>query len=313
MCAVEPWSCGIAADDRKGPAMPMKTDIARVPAKRPSRAIAAVLLAISLSGGVLTACGEGETVTTTSAAAGGGSSTSATTGAAVTTTTPAAPPVTTVATTMVQATTTTLSIDPAAFSASVDNRLFPLLPGTASVFEVTGGDGAAMIAVNVLGETRVVMGVECVVVRSGVDRDGQLVEEVLDWYAQDGRGNVWRFGRAVTKYDGAEAVGTTGSWEAGVGGAVPGIVMPAAPQVGDTYRVAYVEGEVEYAVEVLAVDVAVEVPFGSLTGALKTREWSPLEPGVVYERYYVPGVGLVLTEQIEGGAVSEKLVSQYGP
>jgi hypothetical protein len=37
----------------------------------------------------------------------------------------------------------------------------------------------------------------------------------------------------------------------------------------------------------------VSVPYGRFDRALETREWTPLEPGVVEHTYYAPGVGEV--------------------
>ena len=38
------------------------------------------------------------------------------------------------------------------------------------------------------------MGVTCIVVRDTVDIDGVLIEDTVDWFAQDVEGNVWYFG-----------------------------------------------------------------------------------------------------------------------
>ena len=102
------------------------------------------------------------------------------------------------------------------------------------------------------------------------------------------------------------------TWEAGVDGAVPGIIMKADPKVGDVYQQEYLEGEAEDMAEVLEVDASVEVPYSSFNQVIKTKEWTPLEPGVVEEKYYAPGLGLVLTQQVEGGSDWERLIALYG-
>jgi len=191
-------------------------------------------------------------------------------------------------------------IDPADFVLGVNNTYFPLVPGTTFVYE-----GAEHVEVHVTNSTRTVMGVVCVVVRDMVSEDGAVVEDTYDWYAQDVHGNVWYFGEDSKEYEDGEMVSTAGSWEAGVGGARPGIVMLAHPHVGLTYRQEYLKGEAEDMGTVLSLDAAVTVPAGTYSGALRTKDFTPLEPGVLEHKYYAPGVGLVLEEE---GTVRVELI-----
>ena len=137
------------------------------------------------------------------------------------------------------------------------------------------------------------MGIDAVVVRDTVTVDGAVVEDTFDWYAQDRAGNVWYLGEDVSNYEDGEVVDHDGSWEAGVDGALPGVVMPAEPSVGDAYRQEYLAGEAEDMGEVIALDGEVEVPAGAFAEVVTTRDWTPLEPDVVEEKDYAPGVGLV--------------------
>ncbi len=189
-------------------------------------------------------------------------------------------------------------IDPARFVSAVDNEFFPLVPGTAFVYQEAGGSERAEVYVT--DDTRIVMGVICVVVRSMEFDDGELVEETFDWYAQDADGNVWYFGEDTKEYEDGEVSTTAGSWEAGVNGALPGIIMPGSPVIGEPYRQEYYAGHAEDMGEVLRLGDAVTVPEGSYEGVLVTRDWTPLEPGAEEEKYYAPGVGLVL--EVEGRA-----------
>ncbi len=86
-------------------------------------------------------------------------------------------------------------------------------------------------------------------------------------------------------------VSTKGSWEAGVDGAKPGIIMPADPKVGQSYYQEYYPGEVMDMARVLSLDASVTVPYGSFDHALESREWTPLQPGFSEKKYYVAGVG----------------------
>ncbi len=195
-------------------------------------------------------------------------------------------------------------IDAANFVDVIDNPFFPLTPGTMFVFE---GEGER-VEVTVTDETRVVMGVTTTVVRDQAFEDGELVEDSRDWFALDGDGNVWYFGEETAEIADGEIVNTHGSWEADVDGAQPGIVMLADPRVGDTYRQEFYEGEAEDIGRVHALDVSVEVPFGSFDGALETEDWTPLEPDIVEHKWYAPGIGVVREEIVEGGEGSLELV-----
>ncbi len=203
----------------------------------------------------------------------------------------------------------TPDIDPADFAASttVDNPFFPLAPGTTFLYEGEEDGESVRVEDFVTHDTRQVLGVTCVVVRNREWVDGELAEETFDWYAQDNDGNVWYFGEASEEYDGGE-VSTAGSWEAGVDGAKPGVIMLASPLAGMWYRQEFYEGEAEDVGEVLHMRGSATVPHGSFSGLLVTREWTPLEPGVVEHKYYAPGIGLVLEEAVKGGTARIELV-----
>jgi hypothetical protein len=189
-----------------------------------------------------------------------------------------------------------VTIDPADFVAVIDNPFMPLKPGTKVTF-----DGAERIEIAVGTETKTILGVPTTVVRDQVFSDGELAEDTLDWYAQDREGNVWYFGEKTAEYDEGKVVSTEGSWEGGVDGAQPGIIMLADPQVGDVYRQEFYEGEAEDLAEVTGVGGSITIPFGTFTDVLVTEEWTPLEPAVRERKTYVPGIGVVETRQIKGG------------
>jgi hypothetical protein len=204
------------------------------------------------------------------------------------------------------------SIDPAGFTTAVDNPYFPLPPGARWVYEGRVEDGLERTVVDVTGDTRVVMGVTCVVVRDTVTLDGEVVEDTFDWFAQDADGAVWYFGEETSEYEDGEIVSTEGAWEAGVNDAQPGIVMPARPQVGDSYRQEYYQGEAEDTAEVLSLTESATVPVGTYEDLLVTEEINPLEPEVVEHKYYARGVGPILTVQVQGGSDREELVEAPG-
>jgi hypothetical protein len=120
---------------------------------------------------------------------------------------------------------------------------------------------------------------------------------------------VWYFGEDTAEYDGGKVVSRAGSWEAGVDGAQPGIVMLADPRVGDTYRQEFYRGEAEDQGKVLRIGGSVTVPYGSFEDVLATEDWTPLEPKVRETKVYAPGVGVVLERVIKGGHGVLRLVA----
>jgi hypothetical protein len=191
-------------------------------------------------------------------------------------------------------------IDPADFTTRIDNRYWPLQPGTTFVYDGTSDGEKEHNEVAVTSQTKTSLGVRCVVVRDTVTVDGELTEDTLDWYAQDKTGNVWYFGEESKSYENGKVASTEGSWEAGIDGAQPGILMPADPKVGDEYRQEYYAGEAEDMAAVLKLGGSVTVPYGTFDDVLVTKEWSPLEPDVVEHKTYAPGVGLILSESVQG-------------
>lgn len=189
-------------------------------------------------------------------------------------------------------------IDPADFVVGVDNPYFPLVPGTVWKYESKTGDGVERTEVKVLNETRVVMGVTCIVVRDTVTVGGDIEEDTYDWFAQDVHGNVWYFGEDSKEYENGKVKTTEGSWESGVGGAYPGIVMLGDPYVGLTYRQEYLVDEAEDMGSVLSLNGTVTVRGQTYDHVLKTRDFTPLDPNVKEFKFYAPGIGVVL--ELEG-------------
>jgi len=203
----------------------------------------------------------------------------------------------------------TVSLDPAAFVATIDNPFFPMLVGNHWVYEGGENDELERVEVTVTDQTRQIKGITATVVRDTVTVGGELVEDTLDWFAQDRDGNVWYLGEDSKEYEKGEVVSTAGSWEAGVDGAMPGIVMHGAPAPQVAYRQEFYKGEAEDLAQVLGTDGAATTRAGSFDGLLIIREWTPLEPEVVEEKYYARGIGLVLEVKVEGGSGRVELIS----
>ena len=199
-----------------------------------------------------------------------------------------------------------VDLDPADFTTKIDNPYWPMPRGARWVYL----SDTERIVVEVTNRRKKIDGVEALVLRDTVtQRDGGgFVEVTDDWYAQDKEGNVWYLGEDTKEYQDGKVSSTTGSWEHGVDGAYAGIIMPADPRPGLTYRQEYYEGEAEDVGKVIGTDAKVTVPFASFENCVKTQDSTPLEPGVVEYKYYARGVGHVLRTTKDGGG-REELVS----
>jgi hypothetical protein len=202
-----------------------------------------------------------------------------------------------------------VELDPADFTADVTNPWFPLEPGTRWTYRETTEDGEVVeVVVTATSVTRkIANGVTARVVRDTVTLDDEIIEDTLDWYAQDKAGTVWYLGEDTAELEDGKITTREGSFEAGVDGAQAGVIMPASPEVGMAYRQEYSEGEAEDHGEVLALGQQASVPAGRYDGLLKTADTTPLEPDVLEHKYYAEGLGLVLTIDKEAGGREELL------
>jgi hypothetical protein len=197
-------------------------------------------------------------------------------------------------------------IIPANFSDSVTNEYFPLYPGTVYTYTAQTPDGAESIVVTVLADTKMVAGVKCTVVHDVVSMEGQVIEDTYDWYAQDKDGNVWYMGEDVSNYENGKLVDKEGSFEAGIDGAKPGIIMFANPVLEMPYRQEYHCGVAEDWGKVVAKGQTITVPYGTFGNCIKTEDWNALEPDLPVEyKYYAPGIGVIKEEAADGSEVVE--------
>jgi hypothetical protein len=201
--------------------------------------------------------------------------------------------------------------DPTEFVPAVTNLYFPLPVGRTWTYRSEGPDEVETIVVEVLPDTKIILGtIQATVVRDRVYVDGVLVEDTFDWFAQDVQGNVWYLGEDVTNYENGVPVDKAGSWEAGMNGATAGIIMLADPEPGDRYAQESLPGIAEDQARVRRVDETVTVPYGTFHDVIQILEWTPLEPGQRGDKFYAPGVGIVLeTEKKE----RVELISVTGP
>ena len=207
-------------------------------------------------------------------------------------------------------------LDPKDFTTKIDNPYLELRPGSRWVYRETDTTGTRQrVVVTVTQRTkRVANGVTARVVRDVATEHGRVVEATDDWYAQDAAGNVWYLGEATAEYRNGKVTSRAGSFEAGVGGAQPGVAMPADPQPDLSYRQEYLKGKAEDRAAVVTIgEERVEVPFGHFDKrVLMTRDLEPTEPRVEELKFYVPGVGLLLAVHTDGDGGRAELLS-YRP
>ncbi|HVF77471.1 MAG TPA: hypothetical protein VNA28_04160 [Solirubrobacteraceae bacterium] len=206
-----------------------------------------------------------------------------------------------------------VKLDPADFTTTIDNRYLPLRVRARWEYRETDTTGAReKVVVRVQDKTkRIANGVTARVVRDTATEKGVPVEVTDDWYAQDKDGNVWYLGEYVTNYEDGKVVDHDGSWEAGVDGAHAGIAMPADPEPGLSYRQEYYKGEAEDRGAIVSIgEELVEVPFGFFKeGVVMTRDHSATQPKVQELKFYVPGIGNVLSVHTDGDGGRAELVA----
>jgi hypothetical protein len=206
-----------------------------------------------------------------------------------------------------------VKLDPADFTLDIDNPYLPLRPGSRWVYRETDTSGnAEKVVVTVLPRTKTIAnGIKARVVRDKVTENGRAVEITDDWFAQDAAGNVWYFGEAVRFYENGRLVSRKGSFEAGVDGAQPGVVMPAKPRPGMQFRQEHYAGRAEANAKIVALgEDRVEVPAGFYDkNVLMTRDLVPTEPKTEELKLYAPGIGQVLSLHTDGEGGRAELVS----
>jgi hypothetical protein len=195
------------------------------------------------------------------------------------------------------------------FVSGVDNAFFPLPPGTTYSFTGTKDGIPTSNQTYVTHQKKRILSVDCIEVHDQAFENGVLAEDTFDWYAQDVDGNVWYFGEDTKELDpSGNVTSTEGTWQAGVNGAQPGIIMEANPGVGDLYFQEFAQGVAEDVAQVVSLDGSACVPYGCFEDLLVTKEWSQLDPTAVEKKYYASGVGFIRSETVKGGDEATELV-----
>jgi hypothetical protein len=202
------------------------------------------------------------------------------------------------------------TISPSDFVREVTNPWFPLKPGSVWHYKGLKEGVKTTDVVTATHRTKKILGVSTTIVHDIVSVKGKPEEVTNDFYAQDSRGTDGNFGEETEELNAqGKTTSTEGSFEAGVEGARPGVLIPGQPKVGLVGRQEFLKGEAEDHFRVLDLNASVSVPFVSTRKALRTREWTPLEPATVDNKYYVRGVGTVRELAVKGPVERLELVS----
>jgi hypothetical protein len=195
------------------------------------------------------------------------------------------------------------------FVEKIDNEFFPLPRGTTFFYEGTKDGAPTRTEMHVTDRAFRILNIDCTVVHDRHFEDDVLVEDTLDYYAQDVSGNIWYFGEDSKELDAkGHVISTHGSWRAGVNGAAPGLIMEARPKAGDRYYQELAAGVAEDMANVRSLSSSTCVPYDCFNHLLRTREMSRFEPDVVEQKYYAKHIGFVRGDIIAGGNEHTALV-----
>jgi hypothetical protein len=201
-------------------------------------------------------------------------------------------------------------LSPKDFTTKVDNRYFPLPVGWTWIYKGTKEGKPQIDRLTVTSSAkRTAEGIMARVVTDvSKTTQGKLLEKTTDLYAQDKQGNVWYLGEKTAAYLPGGKIDRSGSWEAGVEDGEPGIIMLANPHVPDAYRQEYQKGNAEDTAWIVNRGTSATVPFGRLHNVLTSLEFARIEPNVVDQKLYAPGIGIVRETALTGPAEVAKLV-----
>jgi hypothetical protein len=205
----------------------------------------------------------------------------------------------------------------------IDNPYFPALRGTVYTYgNIPEGDDEDTERNDVFAtfENKMVLGVNAHVVRDTAYENGLLVEDTLDYYAQDKNGNVWYFGEDVFNYrydDDGNYLSTDsdGAWLANGVTAFPGYIMPTRETLealGNGYFQEFAPGIAEDQADLISFNATADLDIGFFKDVLQTLDTTQLEPDQREHKKYEPGVGLVAEEELNELGEVEKTVELLG-
>ena len=177
---------------------------------------------------------------------------------------------------------------------------FDLEPGYQLTLEGTEDGKLVRLVITVLGETKVVGGIETRVVEERETQNGAIVEVSRNYLAiERGTNNLYYFGEDVDIFKGGGVTGHEGAWLHAAGGARFGMLLPGTPVVGLRYYQEQAPRVAMDRAEVISVSETLVVPAGRFERCLRTEETTPLEPKAREYKVYAQGVGIVKDGSLE--------------
>ena len=180
------------------------------------------------------------------------------------------------------------------------NEWLPLIPGMQWVREGTTLIGNRevphKVVTTVTDVIREIQGVRTVLVHDQSTGAGQVVQQSLDYLAQDKDSNIWVLGVATEQYEAGRFIAVDEAWLSGVDGARGGILMPTNPTTGTPpWQIARPPGANGDAAEFLRTQPQECVPFACFDNVLVIREG---KAGALDNefKYFALGVGQIRNE-----------------
>jgi len=183
---------------------------------------------------------------------------------------------------------------------SITNPLFPVT-GRAQTVQLGSEAGDPLrVEITLLPATKTIdwdgQSVQTLVSQFVAYLDGHVVEVATDYFAQADDGSVWYLGEDVDNYEDGVIANHEGTWLAGRDGP-GGMIMPAAPRVGDVYRPENIPGLVLEEVTVVSVTETVDGPRGPVPGSVVVQEH--LMDNSIEDKIFAPGYGEFRAEVVE--------------
>ena len=185
----------------------------------------------------------------------------------------------------------------------ITNEYLPFVQGGRWIYEGTKEGKPYLVEVAVTKDTKTVEWngntTDALVLRHRGWVEGVLIEEAFDYYAQGDDGGVWYFGEDVDNFENGKLKDHGGSWLAGERGALPALLMPGNPSVGQVFFSEDIpQRDIVERDKVLSLSQAAETPDGSVDNGLLLGATQP--DGTTERKIFVPEVGEVLARSEEG-------------
>lgn len=185
------------------------------------------------------------------------------------------------------------AVSPGDLATVGENPYLILRPGYRLTLEGKESGRLIRLVVSVLDQTKMVGGIEARVVEERETSGGALAEVSRNYLAiHKTTHDVYYLGEDVDEYRNGRISGHEGAWLHGAGGAKFGLLMPAAPVVGQRYYQEVAPNVAMDRAEVISLSERVTTPAGTFEKCLKTKETTPLESGTEV-KLYAPGIGLI--------------------